>query len=61
MRWLDCIIDSMDMNLSKLQESGDGQGILACCSPYVHKELNTNEQLIRTELNHSAFDVSYVS
>ena len=40
MRWLNGITDSMDMNLSKLQES-EGQRILACCSPWGHKELDT--------------------
>ena len=44
MRWLDGITDSMDMNLSKLQES-EGQRILACCSPWGHKELDTTERL----------------
>ena len=24
---------------------GDGQGSLVCCSPWVHKELDTTEQL----------------
>ena len=35
-RWLDSITDSMEMNLSK----GDnrGQGSLACCSPWGRKE-----------------------
>ena len=35
---------------------GDGQGGLACCSPWGHKELDTTEQLYWTELEiHSHF------
>ena len=49
MRWLDGITDSMDMNLSKLSGVGDGQGGLACCSPWGCKELDTTEQLNWTE------------
>ena len=30
----------------------DGQGGLACCSPWYHKELDTTEWLNWTELNH---------
>ena len=37
MRWLDSITDSMDMNLSKLQEIVEDS--LACCSPRGPKEL----------------------
>ena len=48
MRWLDGITDSMDISLSKLQ-LGDGQGGLACCSPWGRKELDTTQLLIWTE------------
>ena len=42
MIWLDGIIDPVDMSLSKLRDS-EGQGSLACCSPWDHKEqLNNN-------------------
>ena len=40
MRWLDSITDSMDMNLQTLGVSG-GQGSLACCRLWGHKESNT--------------------
>ena len=45
LRWLDAITNTMDMSLSKLQESGDGQGSLACCSPGVRKESDTTKQM----------------
>ena len=40
MRWLHCITDSMDMNLSKLWEIVK-DGNQACCSPWGHKESDT--------------------
>ena len=42
MRWLDGITDSVDMSLSKLGIV-DGQGGLACCSPWGHKESDMTE------------------
>ena len=45
MRWLDGITDLMDVNLSKLLGVGDGQGGLACCSPWGCKESDTTERL----------------
>ena len=44
MRQLDGITDSMDMNLSKLQEIVKDQGSLVCCSPWGHKESDRAEQ-----------------
>ena len=32
MRWIDSIIDSMDMNLSQLQEIVKDRGVFLCCS-----------------------------
>jgi hypothetical protein len=32
-------------------EGGEGQGSLACCSPWSHKELDTTEQLNNTHLS----------
>ena len=40
MRWLDGITDSMDVSLSEL-----GQGGLACCDSWGHKESDTTERL----------------
>ena len=44
MRWLNGITDAMNMNLDKLRD-GEGQGGLACCSPWGCKELDTTGQL----------------
>ena len=41
MRWLDGITDSMEKTLGH----SEGQGSLACCSPWRCKELDTTEQL----------------
>ena len=44
MRWLDGILDSMDISLSKLQETvKEGQKSLVCYSPWGHKELDVTE------------------
>ena len=43
MRRLDGITDSMDTEFEQAPGVGDGQGGLACCSPWGHKESDTTE------------------
>ena len=46
MRWLDGIIDLMDMSLNKLWELViDREASLACCSPWGRKESDMTEGL----------------
>ena len=40
MRWLDGITDSMDVKSEQALGVGDGQGGLACCSPWGRKALD---------------------
>ena len=42
MRWLDGIVNSMDIS-EQTQGESEGQGSLACCSPWGHKESDTTE------------------
>ena len=51
MRWLDGITDSMDMGLGRLWELVTGQGGLACCDSWGHKESDMTEWLNWAELN----------
>ena len=44
MRWLDGIRESMDMFEQSLGD-GEGQGNLACCSPWGNKESDMTQQL----------------
>ena len=45
MRRLDGITNLMDIEFEQVPGVGDGQGSLACCSPWGLKELDTTEQL----------------
>ena len=45
MRWLDGITDSMDMESTEFEQApGVGDGSLACCSLWGHKEPGTTVQ-----------------
>ena len=50
MKWLDGITNLMDMSLRQTPGVGDGQGNLACCSPWGCKESDTTEWLNWTNL-----------
>ena len=43
MRWLDGITDSDRHEFEQAPGDGEGQGSLACCSPWGHKESGTTE------------------
>ena len=45
MRWLDRITESDGHEFEQAPGVGDGQGSLACCSPWDHKELDMTERL----------------
>ena len=45
MRWLNGITNSVNMSLSELQETAEGQGGLACYSPWGRKESDMTEWL----------------
>ena len=45
MKWLDGITISMDAEFEQAPGVGDGQGSLACCNPWDHKELGTTDRL----------------
>ena len=57
MRWLDGITNSMDMSLGKPLGVGDGQGDLACCTPWGCKESDLTEQLDRKILDSLLIDL----
>ena len=46
MTWLDGITDSMDIEFEQTPGDGEGQGSLACCSPWGRRESDTTEQLV---------------
>ena len=45
MRWLEVIINSMDMSLSQLQEIVKDREAWLCCSPWGLKESDMTERL----------------
>ena len=63
---LDGITDSMDVESEQAPGVGEGQGTLACCSPWGHKESNMSEQqhlLLQTSklFKHTHLDKIFLS
>ena len=50
MRWLDGITNSMDVSFEQAPGDGEGQGSLACCSPWGYKESDITERLNNNEI-----------
>ena len=50
MRWLDSITDSMDMSFEQTLGDSEGQGSLACCSPWGCKERDMTWQLSNSHM-----------
>ena len=44
MRWLDGKTNSMHIGFEQAPGDGEGQGSLACCSPWGHKGLDMAER-----------------
>ena len=42
-RWFDGTTDLMDIEFEQAPGVDDGQGSLACCNPWGHKEAETTE------------------
>ena len=52
MRWLDAIIDSVDMGLTILWEIlKDSEAVIPCCSPWGLKQLDTTDRLNKNKMD----------
>ena len=62
MRWLDGITNLMDMSEQALGD-GEGQGSLACCTPWGHKDSVMTERVNNMKLidqngtSHHVYDI----
>ena len=45
MRWLGGVTESMNVEFEQTQGDSEGQGRLAFCSPWGHKELNMTQRM----------------
>ena len=59
-RWLDGITETWGTEFEQAPGVGDGQGGLACCTPWGRKEADTTERLNWTVLNGKKADLIFL-
>ena len=60
MRWLDGITDSMEHQFEQTPGNSEGQGSLACCSPWDHRVSDMTKQLNNYSVSQSVQSLSHV-
>ena len=57
MRWLDGMTNPREDELEQSPGDTEGQGSLACCSPWGHKESDMTEQLYNNKFSRKIMEI----